>query len=137
MLRKKVEPVVFSWIGETHFIRTVVEKLQEMVDNSEYDIRLVYKQTFSFPDRYWKIVFELPEGSIPSSASDINEMEDRLLDALEKSPAFVKAGKALFWLTPGSRNSCTTVGISYVVSSYCKELGKPGIIIYWKRGSGD
>lgn len=137
MLRRKAEPVVFSWIGETHFIKTVVRKLQEMVDRGEYDIRLVYKQTFSFPYKYWKIVLGIPDGSIPSSTSDIDEMESRLLDALEKNPAFVKAGKALYWLTPGSRNSCTTVEISYVVSSYCKELGKPGIIIYWKRGSGD
>lgn len=136
MFSKKKKAAVYSWIKETHFIRMVVKKLQEVVDKSEYDIRLVYKPVFSFPAKYWKIVLELSDGKFPVSASDIDDMEGELLEALERSPAFAAAERTLFWLTPGNRNSCTTVSISYVVSSYCEECGKPGIIIYWNRGNG-
>lgn len=136
MFGRRKRPAVYFWIGETHFIQEVIRKLQVVVDRSEYDIRLVYRQAFSFPDKYWKIALELHDGEIPTSISDIDQVENVLLETLETSQAFEKAKKALFWLTPGNRNSCTVVEISYVVSSYCVELGKPGIIIYWKRGSG-
>ena len=130
---KRNDNIQRYWIGESSFIDKMIALLQKDVDESDFDIRLRFHQTFSFPKRYWKIVLELPDGIVVKDSKELDSIGEMILEQFKVSDAHEKAKRTLFNLTKLSKHQVNYIDISYVICSSCGKKKKPGIIIYWAR----
>lgn len=131
IFHRKIDTNYF-WVGETNFIHNVIGVLQREADASDYDFRLVYRQSFSIPKKFYGLYFDFGDGIVRKTAEELDSVGDSLLANFEDSKGFKKAKNAIIWWTPCSRNGVNLIEVSYVLYDRGKS-DLPGVMVYWAR----
>jgi len=103
------------------------------MDRTDSDIRIRYRQRYSFPKKFLSIQIEFPDGRVRTSLDEIDCIADDLVSAFVDSREFEKACRRMYWLSEDSKNIASELEVSYVLAERCGKHGKPGVIIYWEK----